>query len=234
MKDLLSYLWKLPLCAFGFMLGLIASGSVLPALGIEPPALPAGADANTILLWHLLGSVLMALALGALSRWLPAGFAFRWLALSALAWSVSALSTVLEASIFMSTGATASPGSLAFTAASYLLPCVALAGAAAWLFPPAAQAEAGWRRAGRWWVSRPAQAWGVRLAAAWAAFPVIYVACGWLVQPFIVGYYAGGQFELAAPPGPKSCPCNWRAAYCSCWPACRLSRLGAHRSAVWP
>lgn len=191
--------WKLPLCGLAFFVGMITSGIVLPLMGLQAPAMPAGTDGNTVLLCFLLASLIAALALSFLARGLAAGWAVRWLALGLLSWMWNGVSTVLEASIFMTTGAVSSGSSMLFTMLNMLLPNLTLAAMVALLFRPTGKGEglvAGLRALFAASTGR-SRVW--RLAAAIVAFPVIYIACGLLVRPFIEGYYTSGAYELAAP-----------------------------------
>lgn len=201
LEDLLKLLYKLPLCGGAFFLGLVAGGALLPLLGLEAPAMPEGTDANTVALWFLLGSMVLALPLSWLSRRMAGGWLRRWLILALLAWVCSAVNMVLEAFFFMETGAVASTGAGLFTMLNLLLPCLTLSGAVALLFRPrVAEPGAGWVTAWRafWSQHRPA-AWAWRLGLVLLAYPVLYIIFGLLVQPLIMDYYTQGAYELAAP-----------------------------------
>ncbi len=95
-KNILSSLWKLPLCGLAFFVGMALSGVLLPLLGFTPPEMPAGTDAGTITLWFLLGSMLLAAILAPLSRHAQAGGLARWLMLSLFVWVFAAEGMVLE------------------------------------------------------------------------------------------------------------------------------------------
>jgi hypothetical protein len=188
----LALLWKLPLCGLAFFVGLMLSGLVLPALGLEAPASPEGTDANTIALWFLAGSMLLGLGLAFLAQQLSGGWVSRWLRLGWLAFVCGAVSVVLDALLFMQTGATLSTSSLVITMLNFVLPFFFLAAAAAALFSPAVggmkRKETGWGHAWLW-----------KLGAAVLAYPVIYIVFGKLVEPLVRDYYLQGQLELTAP-----------------------------------
>jgi hypothetical protein len=199
LKRSLGYLWKLPLCGVAFLTGMVLSGVLLPLLGLESPPIPAGTDPNTILLWFLLGSLILAFALSFISRGLRGGFLVRWLAMGVLAWTIGAVGMVLEAYFFMSTGAVSSASSAIFTVLNFLLPSLSVAALVALLFRPE-------DRGGRFVASvcsffraRTIPEWIWRMLAAIVAFPVIYITFGELVLPLVGEYYVQGAYELALP-----------------------------------
>lgn len=196
-KSLIGLLYKLPLCGIAFFIGMAAGGALLPLLGLEAPAIPEGTDPNTIALWFLLGSVILALPVSWLSRRLSGSFVRRWMILVLLTWVCSAVNMVLEAFFFMDTGAVSSAESGLFTMLNLLLPCITLNGAVTLLFRPRTQDKSrGWRA---FWAQHRPAAWAWRLGLVLLAYPVIYIAFGLLVRPFIADYYAQGAYELTAP-----------------------------------
>jgi len=199
LKQVLAYLWKLPICGVAFFVGLVVSGVAMPLLGLESPAMPEGTDANTIMLWFLLGSLILALALSFVSRGLQGGFLPRWLMLGFLAWATNAVSMVLEAHLFMTTSAVSSSGSMLFTMLNFLLPSFAMAAMVSWLFQPESKGQGFVANGRAFFGSRTIWQWVWRILLAIAAFPVVYIAFGKLVQPLIMDYYTQGAYELAAP-----------------------------------
>ena len=199
MKNISPYLWKLPLCSLAFFVALAASGVLVPFLGLEAPTMPEGTDPNTVMLWFLLGSLILALALASVSRGIRGGFLSRWLALGLLAWVTNAVSTVLESSIFMTTGAVSSGGSMLFTMLNFLLPSFAIAATVSLLFQPEGSGARFIDNARVFFDRYPALQWAWRVAAAIVAFPAIYISFGLLVRPFIIDYYTQGAYELVAP-----------------------------------
>ena len=200
-RRLLHYLWKLPLCGAAFFLGMTLSGVALPLLGLEAPPIPEGTEAGTIALWFLAGSLILALALSFVSRSVQGGFPFlwRWLLLGSLAWVAGGVGVVLEASVFMTTGAVSSRNAMLFTALNFLPPSFACAALVALLFPPEHRGEpmsASLRAFFRSWTIRE---WAWRVLGTILAFPVIYVTFGRLVLPWVGDYYAQGAYELVAP-----------------------------------
>jgi hypothetical protein len=191
-KNLFSYLWKLPLCAMAFFIGMVLSGGLLPVLGFQTPEMPAGTDANTVALWFLLGSILLAFVLSFVARRLAVKGPGRWLILFALTWVVGGVGMVLESFFFMETGAVASTGSTLFTILNFLLPSLLLSGMVTLLFRPD-------EISGQPAPSFSAQEWAWKLLLALLAYPLTYFTFGLLVQPFVMEYYTQGMYELAAP-----------------------------------
>jgi hypothetical protein len=195
-KDWFRLLYKLPLCGIAFFIGMVAGGAALPLLGLDAPAMPEGTDANTVALWFLLGSMLLALSLSWISRRLAGGFVRRWLILAWLTWICSAVNMVLEAFFFMDTGAVSSVGTGLFTMLNLLLPCVTLSGAVALLFRPYKDSRL---HGEAFWSKYRFAEWAWRSGVILLAYPVIYIIFGLLVNPFIADYYAQGAYELTAP-----------------------------------
>ncbi|MFN2233341.1 MAG: hypothetical protein ACK2U1_03870 [Anaerolineales bacterium] len=191
-KSILAYFWKLPLCGIAFFIGMALGGGLLPMLGLQTPEIPAGSDANTIALWFLLSSVLLAFVLSFVGRNLALKGLGRWLVLFALTWGVGAVGMVLESVFFMETGAVTSTSSTLFTILNFLLPSVFLCGMVTLLFRPDKinhQPAA----------SFSASEWAWKVLLALVAYPLTYFIFGWLVKPFVMDYYTQGLYELTAP-----------------------------------
>jgi len=195
LKRLIGYLWKLPLASVVFVIGLTIGGALLPLLGLTPPELPQGVDAETIGLSFALGSLLFGLALAFLAQGVCGSFMLRWLILSLMMWVAYAVNNVIEGSIYSTFAVTSSIQSMLYTGLSLLPPTLGQAAVTAALFKPPP-------RGPRFGVplSRPRWGWAWRLAVALVAFPVIYFIFGLMVEPLVREYYAQGQFELALPP----------------------------------
>lgn len=191
-KPILSYLWKLPLCGILFFIGMAISGVVLPLFGLEAPQSPAGTDPNTIALYFLGGSILLAFLLSFLSRNLSRKVLVRWIILSGLTWMVGAAGMVLESAFFMDTDAVSSASSTLFTLLNFLLPSIALSGAVSWLFSPVSQT---FHKKS----SFSPRAWIGNIVLSIAAYPVIYIFFGLLVQPWVAEFYTAEMFELTLP-----------------------------------
>jgi hypothetical protein len=84
LKHVLAYLWKLPLGALAFFVGITLGGMAAMLLGLPNPGLPEGADQATLSLCFLLASLTLALALAFVARGLAGGFFTRRLILAFL------------------------------------------------------------------------------------------------------------------------------------------------------
>jgi hypothetical protein len=189
LKTLLAYFWKLPLCGAAFFVGMMLSGILLPMLGFSSPEMPAGADENTVVVWFFLGSMLIALALSFLSRQLNIHLLARWIILAELAWMIGAVSMVLESWFFMDTGAVSSAVNALYTLLNFAIPFMLLAGMVAILFPPLRKQVMLLAGLKEYFSVRPWSSWLWRAVAALAAYPVLYIAFGLLVEPLIRDFY---------------------------------------------
>lgn len=198
LKSSLSYLWKLPLCGLAYFIGMAISGMVLPAVGFPTPEMPAGTDANTIMLWYLPGSMILSLALSFVSRGLRVNWFLRWIILAELTWVFGAVGMVIESFFFMTTGAVSSILNALFTVLSFLSPSLFVSGAIAILFRPP-QTESFLHSLNTFFSSRNVSQWSWRFVSALLAYPLIYFSFGLIVQPFIKDFYAQGMYELTTP-----------------------------------
>lgn len=181
---------RIVLCGLVFMAAMSLSGALVTALGLKMMVLPEGASRQAAALASLLASPLLPLALAPLAIGLPGALLARtaWLAL--FAYVAFGLNTMIEARIFSSM---AGPGAFAGMCVFYLLPCAALALAAAAAFPARELRPAPLPH-------RPAAAWAGRFAAAWLAFPLSYLLFGMLISPLVVEQYRQGVAGLELPP----------------------------------
>jgi hypothetical protein len=169
-----------------FFIGTMAGSLLALALGLPAPAVPEGTDGGTLLAYLLGASLATGALLAFLAGRIRGGWLRRGLTLAWLGWMVYSLNTFLEAAIF-TTFESASPYKLVMDLVGF-----ALAGtlAALW-FRPAARTAAP--------PSFSLRGWAARLALAWAAFPLIYLTFGKLVEPFVIDVYQQGQLEMRAP-----------------------------------
>ncbi len=193
-RTILSYLWKVPVCGVGFVVGSIVGGVIAGVIGLETPAVPEGTDPGTILLFQLLASPILALALAFVSRGLQGRYIARWLILSLLTWLASGVNTVIEASIFTTFGAAS-----VFTVVTWLVGSLLCCSLVALLFPPTDRGQAFLANLRAFFASRPARQWAWRLAVACVAFMPIYYFFGRLVIPFTYEYYRQNLLELTIP-----------------------------------
>lgn len=174
----------------GFMLGSVVAG----IMGMEAPPLPAGTDAQTLGMYQLVVSLIFALTLAVLARRLAGGFLARWLALALFSWVAYGLNTYLEAVIFTAYGAAS-----AYTLVMQALAALLCGAVIAWAFPPAEGERSATAFIRSFLRSHSLGQWAWRLLAAWAAFPLIYLIFGWLVQPFIIEFYRQQMAGLTLP-----------------------------------
>ncbi len=178
---------KVVLCVVAYLLGITLTGMIAGALKLPSPALPAGTTMQGLFLASIVGSVLLAFGVAPLAMHLGGSRWTRFGALLLMIYIAVSVNTVIEAKFF-SDIITVSIGVMCL---HQLLPCVFIAGALALLFT-SADAPALFPK------FSPAQ-WAWRLVVAWAAFPVIYIAFGMCVGPFVVPEYLKGTAGLKLP-----------------------------------
>ena len=198
-RKFLALLWKMPLASLGFAVALTLGGAMLPALGLEAPPLPEGADSQTLGMVFIFGSLLFGLALALLAEDLAGSYLVRWLALSLLMWVAYAVNNVIEGAIFSTFGVVSSPQAMLFTALSLLLPTLTICAVIAALFRPQTRGESFSKGLATFTAQFDRAGWAWRLILALLAFPVIYLTFGWMVEPLIRDFYAQGAFGLALP-----------------------------------
>ncbi|HEM61181.1 MAG TPA: hypothetical protein ENO24_02730 [Chloroflexi bacterium] len=194
LRTALSYLWKVPVCGLAYMAGTVLGSIVAGLMGMATPAMPEGTTAETLMLFQLLATPFLALALAFLSRGLQGRFVARWLILSFLTWVAYGVNTVLEAAIFTTYGA-ASP----FTVVIILFGSLACAALVAFLFPPQDRERGFFTSLKAFFGGRSGSQWAWRLALAAVAFMPIYLFFGRLVVPFTYDYYREQMAGLTAP-----------------------------------
>lgn len=193
-RTVVSYLWKVPLCALVYVLGTMVGSVVASLIGMQTPAMPEGTTPNTLMLFQLLASPLLALCLAFLSRGVRGRLVCRWLILSSVTWVAYGVNTVLEAAIFTTYGA-ASP----FTVVIVLFGSLACAALVAFLFPPQDRGRGFGTSLWEFLAGRSSSQWAWRLAVAVVSFMPIYLFFGRLVVPFTYDYYLEQMAGLTAP-----------------------------------
>lgn len=174
----------------GFILGGIFAGW----MSMPAPALPAGANAETLGLYQLIVGLIFTVTLALVSRGLAGGFLIRWLTLALFSWVAYGLNTYLEAAIF-----TAYEAASAYTLVMQAFAAALCSATMAWLFPPRDTATPAGARVKAFLGRYPAPQWAWRFLAAWTAFPLVYMVFGWLVQPFIIEFYRQQMAGLTLP-----------------------------------
>jgi len=187
------YIWRVPLCAFAYIAGTMASARLVSAIGMKLPPIPEQANEQMMGLCLLISSCVLAIGVGPLARRIRARYWVRCLILAALTYVCIGLNTPIEAAIF-----TNIEGMRTMVIFS-LLPCLLFGGVTALLFKPSGKAEPFGQQVLHFFSGRSVQKWAWRLAAAVCAFPVIYWTFGMMVAPWVIEYYKQGQFGLTLP-----------------------------------
>jgi len=187
------YLWRLPLCALVYVIGAVAGGSLISALGMPLPELPEQANEQTMGLLLFVASLAVAGGLVPLARRIQGPFSMRWLTLAMLCYVCLGVTSALEGAIFTSLRGMASIPVFS------ILPCLLFSAVVALLFKPAGKGDPLVTDVRRFFQGRSAGNWAWRFAAAICAFPVIYWTFGMMVAPFVMEYYQQGQFALTVP-----------------------------------
>jgi hypothetical protein len=181
-----NWLWKIPVIAIIYFFGLMISGAVVTSIGMEFPEIR---DFTYSPLLSFVGALVLAVAVSMLARGLRGSWTFRWLALFAFTYISYCVNNQIEAAIFTTLGGFSTM--LVF----FVVPCAMVAGTAALLIKPPAEAAV----LETVFSKHPMSVWWWRAALAWLAFPVIYHFFGMLIYPFVADVYAGEKFGLMLP-----------------------------------
>jgi len=188
-----NHLWRILVSGLIFAAGLVASRLIFHTLGVSPPRLPGQVPEAIAGYYLLAGSIALAAGAALTSRGLRGTRLARWLVLATFLFVGFGVSSTIETAIF------SSADGVLLMVPVLLLPCSLLAGVEAALLRPREadrlpmSSSAGFFRARTW-----AQ-WSWRLAAAVAAFPLVYFVFGIIVSPVVTEYYAHGTAGLALP-----------------------------------
>lgn len=193
-KNILSYLWKISLCALAFYAGTMMGGMVASRIGLPIPEMPAGADQLVLGQIMLVVSLILAGCLAILSRNISGSFVSRWLTLSLLVWIAYGVNNVIEGAIFTSMSAAS-----VFTIVLYVFASLLCGAVAAWLFPPESEGADYFTRAKYFFARHTTVSLPWRILAAFLAFPLIYLAFGRVIAPLVIDYYKQGLFGLSLP-----------------------------------
>ena len=193
-KNILTLLWKLPLCALAFYGGTMLGGMVAAGIGLPAPKMPAGADQMILGQIMLPISLILAGGLAVLARNLSGNFVARWLTLAFLVWIAYGVNNILEGAIFTSISAAS-----LFTVVLYVVASLLCGAAVAWLFPAKNKGTDIFTHAKTFFACHTNGSWAWRMLAAILAFPLIYLAFGRLIAPIVTPYYEQGLFGLSLP-----------------------------------
>jgi hypothetical protein len=183
---------KIILGGFAFYLGIILGSMLAAMLGMAMPPMPPGVDQASLMLYTLLGSFILAGALGFVSLRLSGGFLTRWLILAFLTWIAYGVNTYLEAAIFTTMTGPA-------VVVMYLVASLLCAAVMAATFRAAEPVEKFGGLVRSFFAGRTAAEWAWRLLLALLAFPLAYILFGLLVKPFTYEFYVQQQMGLTAP-----------------------------------
>ncbi len=192
-KTVLACFWKVPLCAFAYVIGTMAGGALVSGLGMALPELPEQADEKTVGLCLLAGTFALALGIAPLARRIRARYLVRLLILAGLCYVCIGVNTPIEAAIFTNIGG------MSTMPVFSVLPCLWCAAVTALLLRPAGENAPFGPAVSNFFSGRSTREWAWRLVAAICAFPAIYLIFGMSVAPWVVPYYEQEQFGLVLP-----------------------------------
>ncbi|UCG55649.1 MAG: hypothetical protein JSU70_12360 [Phycisphaerales bacterium] len=177
------YLWRIALCAIAYVVGTMVGGAAVSGLGMDLPSIAEATDERLMGLLSLVGSIVVAAALGPLARRLKGTYLVRVAILAVFTYVCLGVNTLIESSIFTTAGGTG--GMIVLLIA----PCVLCAVVAALVFKPAQTGQSFLVEAAGFLGRRSRAAWAWRLLAALAAFPVIYLIFGMAISPLVAEHY---------------------------------------------
>jgi len=180
---------KIFLAAIAYCVGVVVSGMLTPILHFPQFRPLPGTNTQTMFLYMLLATPLLAAGLLPLASGLRGKWATRWLSIAALMFVALGLNTVLELLIFSNMV----DGQNVGLSLQYILPCVMAAAVLTYPLSAAVNSPATAMHFG-------ALGWGWRLVVAWLSFPVIYFVFGVMVAPIVVPVYHAGVAGLRIPP----------------------------------
>jgi hypothetical protein len=193
-KQLLINLGKLLLCSIVFFIGMQIGSMAASLMGLRSAPMAPGVDRNLSLLYALLTSPLVALALVLLAAGLPGSLTTRALILAFLTWIAYGVNDQLEG-LLVSTYSTG----FSFAIVESLVASLLLGAAAAALFPPAKNAKGCVATSKAFFARRGTGTWIWRLVIASVVFVPIYVIFGLLTYPFVSDYYQNQMYGLQEP-----------------------------------
>ena len=104
LKAVANCLWRLPLCAVAYVVGAMAGGTLVSALGLPLPEVPEQANEQTMGVLLFVASLALAGGLAPLAQRMQGAYWVRWLALAALCYVCLGVNTPIEAAIFTNLG----------------------------------------------------------------------------------------------------------------------------------
>lgn len=187
-------LGKTILCGLAFFVGTMLGGMIATLLQLPLPTMPQGVDMNTVQIYSVLTTPLLAFALVILARGIAGSFLTRALVLSFLMWIAYAVNTQLEATIVSTYAA-----GFWYAIVMYAVASLFCGAAVAFLFPPEAANVTARDAIANFLARHNASGWLWRMLLASVIFMPIYYVFGLLVLPFTGEYYQQQMFGLVAP-----------------------------------
>jgi len=191
-NSIISWLWKLPLCALAYVVGTMLGGVLVTALSLEMPQFPGELDPAVQGLLLIPGGFVYALGLAAMAIGLAGRWWERWLILAMFLFGINGIGNGIETTIFTTLGGPVG------AAVGFLLPSVLCALTVALLFPAPSDTSLAEKTASFLSHWRPGKL-ALRIVLAILAFPIVYFFFGMIVAPIVTPYYAALDF-LVIPP----------------------------------
>ncbi|HUA36896.1 MAG TPA: hypothetical protein VMA35_00695 [Candidatus Sulfopaludibacter sp.] len=190
---MVKYTGKIFLCALSSVIGTLIGGVFSTVLHLEQPRLPGPVNTQLLALLCLAGGFVLSMALATLSPRLQGNRRSRF---AVIAWFVFAwlgINNTIEAGIFTTMGG--SPTVIT----TMLFQSLFVAGAVVLMFSHQRPGKSSPEVIRRFFASRTAAQWAVRLASAVAAFPLIYFLFGMPVGLMVGKSYQSQSFNLQMP-----------------------------------
>jgi hypothetical protein len=181
-NSIVSWLWKLLLCAAAYVVGTVVGGVLLTALAIEMPQVPGGGDPTMQGLLLIPGGLVFALGLAAMATGLAGRWWERWLILTVFLFAINGVGNAIETTIFTTLGGPVG------AALGFLLPAVFCALAVTILFPGPSETSFA-EKAREFFAAWKPSKLAIRIVLGILAFPFIYFFFGALVAPIVTPYY---------------------------------------------
>jgi hypothetical protein len=193
LQPVVEYLWRILVCALVYAAGLVTSRIAFLASGIRPPRMPEQADESIAGYYLFIGSLVLAIGLAPIARRIAGKYWARWLILAVFLFVSFDVNNSIEDSIYSSTEG------ILWMIPILLWPCVLLAGALTFLFPPRSPAGTLPARLDLCFKGHSFGQWIGRVLVAVAAFPAVYFVFGIIVSPIVGEYYRQGVSDLVLP-----------------------------------
>lgn len=190
--NIVSWLWKLAVCAVVYAAGAILGVMLATALGLELPRFPGQVDMTVQGLLLFPTGLVFSIGLAVMAIGLVGRSWQRWLILAIFLYVINGIGNAIESALFTTLG-----GQIG-DAVAFLVPSAACAIAVTLLFPAPSSAPLAQKGAEFLAQYKPVSLAGRTLAAI-LAFPVIYLVFGGIVSPIVVPHYEVLDF-LKIPP----------------------------------